>query len=140
MWVAWGLVGLGAAALAVALLLGGRDERIFGAAKAAAALGGEFVRTSMPAQAVVRDVVIDLALLAVVLPLALRSAKAWPLAAASVCVAVLMTAAAQQLVHASPQAYGIVQGGWRLLGDFVVAVGAWNAWRARRARQTRPGP
>ena len=132
MWVAWGLAGLGAAALAVALLLGGRDEQIFGAAKAAAALGGEFVRTGAPAQAVVCDVVIALALLALVLPLALRSTKAWPLTAASVCLAVLMTAAAQQLVHARPQAYGIVQGGWTLLGDLVVAAGAWNAWRVRR--------
>lgn len=133
MWVAWGLAGVGATALAVALLLGDRDERLFGAAKAAAALGGEFVQTIMPAQTVVRDVVIDLVLLAVVLPLALRSTRAWPLAAASVCLAMLMTAGAQQLVHASPQAYGVVQGGWRLLGDFVVAAGAWNAWQGRRS-------
>jgi hypothetical protein len=126
------LVGVGVGALAFALLLGGREERIFGAARAASTLGGALIRTPSPIDAVVRDAAIDLALLAVVLPLALKSSKAWPLAAASLCLAALMTGAAQMLVHAAPEAYRIVQGGWTLLGDFVVAAGAWNAWRARR--------
>jgi len=129
--MAWGLVGLGAAALALALLFGGREERIFAAAKACA-LGGALIPTAGPTNAVLRDIVVDLALLAVILPLALRSNKAWPLAAASLCLAGLMTGAAQLLAHARPQAYAIVQGGWDLLAACVVAAGAWNVQRARR--------
>jgi hypothetical protein len=130
--VTWGLVGLSAAALAFALLVGGREERAFAVAKAVAALGGVFARTGTPMEAVVRDATIDLVLLAVVVPLALRSSKVWPLAAASICLASLMTGAAQMLVHASLQAYGLVQGGWDLLAGLVLAAGAWHAWRARR--------
>lgn len=132
MGMTWGLIALGAAALAFALRLGGREERIFAAAKAAVALAAVLIGPLPPAQAVVRDLAIAVVLLAVVLPLALRSPKVWPLAAASLGVAALMTGAAQALVHASPEAYGIVQGGWDLMADFVVAAGAWKAWRARR--------
>jgi hypothetical protein len=133
MQVTWGLVGLGAAALAFALLLGGREERIFSAARAAAAVTAVLLGPRSPTQTVVRDVAVALILFVVVLPFALKSTKAWPLAAASLCLATLMTGAAQALVHASLAAYGIVQGGWDLLADLVVVVGAWNAWRARQA-------
>lgn len=133
MGMTWELIGLGATALAFALLLGGREERIFAAAKAGAVVAVALIGTRSPTQTVVRDVAIALLLFAVVLPLALTSTKAWPLAAASLCLAALMTGAAQALVHASPEAYGIVQGGWQLLTDLVVAVGAWNARRARQA-------
>ena len=128
----WVLVGLGSAALIFALLLGGRDERIYGAAKAVAALGDSLMGASSSTGTVARESVIDLALFAVVLPLALKSSKVWPLAAASLCIATLMTAAAQMLIHATPSAYGIAQGAWELLADLVVALGAWHAWRARR--------
>jgi hypothetical protein len=132
MELTWALIGLGAGALCVALLLGGQEERIVGAARAASTLCSALIGTQSPTEAVVRDVAINLALLAVVLPLALKSSKAWPLAAASLCLAALMTAAAQTLVHAAPQAYGILQGVWALMSDCAVAVGAWNARRARR--------
>ena len=132
MSVTWVLVGLGSAALIFALLLGGREERIYGAAKAVAALSNLLVGTNSSTGTVIREAVIDLALFAVVLPLALKSNKVWPLVAASVCLATLMTAAAQMLIHATPTAYGIAQGAWALLADLVVALGAWNVWRARR--------
>ena len=132
MSVTWVLVGLGSAALIFALVLGGCEERIYGAAKVIAALCNILVGTSSSTGTVARESVIDLALFAVVLPLALKSSKVWPLAAASLCIATLMTAAAQMLIHATPSAYGIAQGAWELLADLVVALGAWNAWRARR--------
>ena len=135
MSVTWVLVGLGCAALVLALLLGGRDERIYAAAKAITAVGDVLIGTSSSAGAVAREAGIDLALFAVVLPLALTSSKIWRLAAASLCIAALMTAAAQMLIHATPSAYGIAQGGWGLLADLVVALGAWNAWRARRSER-----
>lgn len=128
----WLLVGLGLAALGFALLAGGRQERIYVAAKAASTVGDLAIASHPPGDSVGHQAIIDLALLAVVLPLALKSTKVWPLAAASLCVAALMTEAAQTLVHAAPQAYGIAKGVWELLADIVVAVGAWNAWRARR--------
>ena len=84
-----------------------------------------------------REGAVDLALLAVVLPMALKSAKLWPLVAAALCLVMLMTAAAQLLVHATPQAYAIagMAGG---AADIVVALGAWNAWRAGRRGAGRP--
>jgi hypothetical protein len=139
MGVTWVLVGLGSAALIFALAAGGREERLYAAAKVLAALCGHLLAARSPADSALRDAIIDLALLAVVLPLALKSVKVWPLAAASLCIAALMTAAAQMLIHATPSAYGIAQGGWALLGDLMVAVGAWNAWRARR-RGDGPAP
>jgi hypothetical protein len=128
----WVLVGLGSAALGFTFLVGGRDERIYAAAKATAAFGDLLIGANSSTASVAREAVIDLALLAVVLPLALKSTKVWPLAAASICVATLMTAAAQMLIHATPAAYGIAQGGWDLLAYLVIVAGAWNAWRARR--------
>lgn len=132
MGATWGLVGLGAAALGLALVLGGREERIFAGVKAVSALGAALAPLHTPTQTVVRDTWINVVLLAVVLPLAMRTLKAWPLAAASLCLAALMTAAAQMLVHAAPEAYGLLQGCWSLLAALVVALGAWNARRGRR--------
>jgi len=136
------LVVIGLAALAYALTVGGREERIFVAVQAASALGEHAaVRFG---RSISSAVLIDLAVLAVVIPLALRTRKVWPLLAASLCVASLMTEGAQMLVHASDTAYAIIQGAWDLLADLVVAVGAWNVWRSRRdlaSLQTQtPGP
>lgn len=132
MALVWGLVGLGSAALGFAFLFGGREERIFATAQALSALGDIFLGWNAAGDNVAGEAVIDLAVLAVVVPLALRTSKVWPLIAASLCVAILMTTAAQALVHATPAAYAIAQGGWTLLADLVVAAGAWNVWRARR--------
>lgn len=132
MSVTWVLVGLGSAALGFAFLFGGREERIYATAKATAALGELVIGTHSWSGTAARDALTELALFAVVLPLALKSTKVWPLAAASLCLATLMTAAAQMLIHASPPAYGIARGGWQLLAYLVIVVGAWSAWRARR--------
>lgn len=132
MSVTWVLVGLGSAALGFAVLAGGREERIYATAKATAALGALVIRTQSATGTAARDTLIELALFAVVLLLALKSTKVWPLAAASLSLATLMTAAAQMLIHASPSAYGIARGGWELLAYLVIMAGAWNAWRARR--------
>ncbi|CAN7352036.1 hypothetical protein LJR225_002094 [Phenylobacterium sp. LjRoot225] len=130
MGLGWLLLALGLAALAFAAIFGGREERIFVLAQAASGLAGHSaVRFGHD---ITRPILLDLAVLAILLPLALRSSRIWPLVVASVCVASLMTVAAQLLVHASPQAYAIIHGTWDLLADFVVAFGAWNYWRARR--------
>jgi hypothetical protein len=145
MELGWLLTGVGLTALAFAVLVGGREERIFVAAQAASGLAEHsFVRFEHD---VPRAVLVDLAVLAIVLPLALRSNKAWPLFAASLCVASLMTEAAQMLVHAAPAAYAIIQGAWDLIADMVVAFGAWSVWRAQQrqaplaaANTKTPGP
>lgn len=125
----WLLVLVGLAALSFAFALGGREERIFVVAQAVSALGEHSAVRF--ARHIPTAVLIDLAVLAVVIPLALRTNKVWPLFAASVCVATLMTEGAQMLVHASEPAYAIVQGAWDLLANLIVVVGAWNVWRAR---------
>jgi hypothetical protein len=132
MGVVWGLVGLAAASLSFALLFGGREERIFAAAQALSAAAHIFLGWNSAADNVAGETVVDLAMLAVIVPLALKTSKVWPLVAASLSVAVLMSAAAQALVQATPTAYAIAQGGWSLLADLVVGLGAWNIWRARR--------
>lgn len=130
MSLGWVLIVAGLALLSVALVLGGREERIFVAAQAASALAEHSLLTF--GENIGGAVLIDLAVLAVVLPVALTSQKVWPLLAASLCVATLMTEAAQALVHADVEAYAIAQGLWDLLANFVVAVGAWNVWRGAR--------
>lgn len=126
----WLLPALGLAALAFAAAFGGREERIFvlvQAASGAAEHGARFEHE------VAGAILVKLAVLAILLWLALRTCKAWPLVVASLCVASLMTEAAQLLVHAAPTAYAITQDGWSLLADLVVAFGAWNVWQARRS-------
>jgi hypothetical protein len=142
MYTGWLLVVIGLAALAFALAAGGREERIFVGIQAASALaehGAVRFGRSIPAA-----VFIDVVVLALVMPLAMRTHKVWPLFVASLCVATLMTEGAQMLVQASEAAYAVIQGAWDLLANLAVAVGAWNVWRARRefaALQTQtPGP
>jgi len=138
----WLLVVIGLAALGFVLVVGGREERAFAVVQAASALGehaalrfGDSIATA---------VLIDTAVLAVVIPMALRTHKIWPLFAASLCVATLMTEAAQMLVQATETAYAIIQGAWDLLANLVVVVGAWNVWRSRREfaepQMQTPGP
>jgi hypothetical protein len=130
MGLGWLLLALGLAVLTFAVIFGGREERIFALAQATSGLLGH---GGLPfGHAVTRAILLDLAVLAILLPLALRSSRIWPLVATSVCVASLMTVAAQLLVHAVPQAYAILHGGWDLLADLAVAFGAWNFRRANR--------
>jgi len=130
MGLGWLLLALGLAALAFAALLGGREERIFVLAQATSALAGH--GAARFEHDLTRTILLDLGVLAILLPLALRSSRTWPLVVASVCVASLMTVAAQLLVHAAPQTYAIIHGGWDLLADLGVALGAWNFRRARQ--------
>lgn len=130
MGLGWMLLALGFAALAFGFIFGGREERIFVLVLATSSfternavhIGHDLLRAAL----------VDLAVLAIVLPLALRTTRTWPLLVASLCVAGLMTEAAQVLVHAAPKAYAITQGGWDLLADLVVAAGAWNVQQARQ--------
>lgn len=128
----WSLYGLGWTAVGLALVVGRWEERTFAVAQAililidastdyrdfGAHLGQE------PAQ--------DLANLGVSLVLALRSNKLWPLAAASLALAMVMTEAAQRVAHVQTAAYSIAQGVWEVLLDLVLLVGTLAAWRARR--------
>ena len=130
MSIEWALLAAGLLCLAVALVVGGLEERTFATAQAVSIA---FEITFARSGDVDIAVIIDLAVLAIILPIALRTHKAWPLVAASVCVATLMSEAAQYAVHASPDAYGLMQGGWDLVANIVVAIGAARLWRARRA-------
>ena len=130
MALGWLLVMIGLAALVFAMIAGGREERIFVAAQAASAVAEHIIVRfggNIPGA-----ILIDLAVLAIIVPLALGSNKVWPLFAASLGVAALMTEAAQLLVGASLEAYAIIHGSWDLLGALVVALGAWNVMRAKR--------
>jgi hypothetical protein len=132
------ILGLGLGAMLFALAVGGAQERIYAAAQAISAAADLALGVMRFGEHLARQILVDLALFAVVLVLALRSTKAWPLAAASLCVATLMTEAAQALVHATPRAYAICQATWELMADGVMAYAAWDAWRARR-RARSPG-
>jgi len=128
------LLVAGLLCLAIAFVAGGPEERIFVAAQAVSGLTEHFVVRSGD---IVAAVLVDLGVLAVVLPIALRTTKVWPLIAASLCVASLMSEAAQLMVHASPDAYGLMQASWDLIADLMVAGGAAAVWRAgRTARQS----
>ena len=125
----WLLLAFGLAALTFAVVLGGREERVFVVVQAASGLAEH--RIIHLQQELPRAILLDLLVLAILVPLALRSSRTWPLFVASLCLASLMTEAAQLLVGASFEAYAIVQGIWDLIADLVVAYGAWNGWRAR---------
>lgn len=124
------LVVIGLIALAFAFLFGGREERIFAAAQAISAISEHSFLAF--GENIIGAVIIDLAVLAVVVPLAMRSNKVWPLIGASFCVATLMTEGAQVLVRGTPEAYAIIQGSWDLLASLVVAAAAWQLRRTRR--------
>ena len=132
MGIGGALLVLSLALLAAAFLAGEVEERIFvGAQAASGILEHYFVRGGDIPTAVL----VDLGALAVVLPIALRSSKTWPLVAASLCVATLMSEAAQLLVRASPAAYGLLQGSWDLLANVVVCASAVQLWMTRRAER-----
>lgn len=130
MTAGWLLTGVGLLMLAFAFAFGGREERLFVAVQAASGLAEHSaVRFGRD---VPSAVLIDLVVLSIIVPMALRTNKAWPLFAASLSVAALMTEGAQMLVHATDAAYAIIQGTWDLLANLIVVVGAWNVWRTRR--------
>jgi hypothetical protein len=83
MGLGWLLLALGLAVLTFAVIFGGREERIFALAQATSGLLGH---GGLPfGHAVTRAILLDLAVLAILLPLALRSSRIWPLVATSVC-------------------------------------------------------
>ena len=129
MGIGGALLFVSLALLAVAFLLGEAEERIFVGAQAASGVAEHYF---VHGGDIPLAVLVDLAVLAVVLPIALRSGKTWPLVAASLCVATLMSEAAQLLVHASAAAYGVLQGSWDLLANLLVAGSALNIWLSRR--------
>jgi hypothetical protein len=129
MSMGWALLASGLTCLAVASAAGGPEERLFAAAQA---LSGLFELLFARNGDIDVAVLIDVGVLAVIVPVALRTQKVWPLIAASFSVAAMMTEAAQHMVRASPQAYGLLQGVWDLLADIVVAIGGLCVWRARR--------
>jgi hypothetical protein len=100
------LMVLGLTCLAVALVLGGVEERAFVIAQAASGIAEHYV---VRAGDVPAAVLVDLAVLAVMMPVALTTKKVWPLVVTSLCIATLMSEAAQMLVHAGPRAYGVMQ-------------------------------
>ena len=132
MSIGWALLAAGLICLAFAVIAGGPEERLFAAVQAVSGLLELlFARTG----AIDIAVLIDFAVLAVIIPIALRTQKIWPLVAAALSVAALMTEAAQHMVHASPDAYGLLQSAWDLLANIVVAIAALGLWRGRRGRR-----
>lgn len=130
----WSLYGLGWAAVVLALFKGQWEERVFAVVQAGfIALDAATEYRAFGAH-LGHEPAHDLFNLALSLALALRSQKVWPLAAASISLAMVMTEAAQLLARVDTPAYAIAQGVWEVLLDAVLATGAVAAWRARQAR------
>jgi hypothetical protein len=128
----WARAGLSCLLVAFAFLKGDWEERSFAAlavadmlARRAAGVG--YYGANLPYEAATDGVALVLLLL-----IALRSDKFWPLVAGSVALASLMTEAAQALLPTVQRAYGFAQGTWELATYVVLGVGTWRAWRARR--------
>jgi hypothetical protein len=128
----WSVYVLGWGAVLLALLKGRWEERTFAAVQALLIAYDTATGFKAFGAHLGREPLQDLANLAVALFIALRSTKAWPIAAASLALAMVMTEAAQRLVHVQVSAYSIAQGVWEVLLDLVLAAGAIATWRARR--------
>lgn len=126
---------LGWGAVLLAALKGDWEERTFAALQAVFILLDAVDDYRVLGAHLGQEPLQDLANLAVALVLALRSDKFWPMAAASLALAMVMTETAQHVAHVQTSAYSIAQGVWEVLLDLVLLIGAVNAWRARRARQ-----
>ena len=139
----WLLILVSGIALAFAVILGGLEERIVAAAQAVSVVADDLVGAAFTGKNAGAEMSIDLILLAVILPIAFRTSKIWPLVVASLCVVALETEAAQMLASVSARTYVVTQGLWEVLTCAVVSLGAWKAWRARRANNiglASPGP
>jgi hypothetical protein len=132
MSAAWLLVTFSLATAAIVFVVGGTEERIFAGAQALSAIGDILIGAGFTGRNVGGEMVIDLALLAVILAIAVKANKVWPLFAASLCAATVMTEVAQIFAQAGPFAYSIIQAVWESLALVVVTVGAWQVWRGRR--------
>jgi len=123
-----------ATACSVALWRGGASERIAAAAMAAAWIATPFVESDgQQVGAQLGVLMVDIALLAVLLALALRSIRWWPMwAAAFHAVGALMHLLVAIDVQIDPRAYFV---GLNAISYLTMGALLWGA--ARRARETR---
>jgi hypothetical protein len=117
---------------AAALLKGGREERIAAGAFVLGTLATPFIKDySWGTQWAIFGV--DVVYLALLLVIALRSPRYWPLCAAGFQLLGVVTHAASIVDPMLPK-WAYVTAGviWTYLVLAAIAVGTWNAWRGRR--------
>jgi hypothetical protein len=135
----WSVYVLGWGAVLLALFKGEWEERTFAAGQVVLIVSDAVADFRAFGAHLGQEPLQDLANLALALFIALRSSKRWPIAAASLALAMVMTEAAQRLIHVQVSAYSIAQGVWEVLLDLVLAAGTIAAWRARRAKAAARG-
>lgn len=116
----------------LAFLKGGVEERVTAVTLFIATWGTILLRDRSWPQVQATAFALDVAVLAVLLVIALRTAKYWPLAAAGFQLLGVVTHIGKLIdPHVNQWAYitaGVI---WTYLLIIALSVGAWNTWRAR---------
>jgi hypothetical protein len=122
------------AVCAFAIWKGGEDERLVGAALAIAAIATPFLKDHRWLGPQWGVFAVDAAFFGLMLVIAFRTSKFWPLAAAGFQLLGLLTHAAM-LIDKSVRAWAYVTAGviWSYLILAALALGTWNTWRGARA-------
>jgi hypothetical protein len=114
---------------------GGRDERIGAALMFAASISTTALVVALGSYGGNSVLAIDLAMLAALTALALRSDRYWPLAAAGFhCVGVATHAALRADTAIESLAYAHALGLWSYLTLCALAAGTWEAMRQKSTR------
>ena len=125
------------AMVALALWYGGREERMTAAILAAASLLTPLVQTADFRHAERGVIFIDLAVLLLLVALALRSVRFWPLFAAAFQ---LVGSASHLATRAFPELYGYSYATVAVFWSYaVIGAAAWGSWTYRDAMASMPG-
>jgi hypothetical protein len=129
------------AVCAFAMWKGDEEERLTGLALAFAAIAAPFLKDHSWHGIQWGVLTVDVAFFLLILVIAFRSTKFWPLAAAGFQLLGLLTHAAIVL-DSGVRAWAYVTAGviWSYLILTALGVGTWNAWRARRQREVAAAP
>lgn len=126
-------IALFTAVCAFAMWKGDEEERLTGLALAFAAIAAPFLKDHRWLGLQWGVLAVDAAFFLLILVIAFRTTKFWPLAAAGFQLLGLVTHAVITM-EAGVRAWAYVTAGviWSYLILIALAVGTWNAWRARQ--------
>jgi hypothetical protein len=118
---------------AFAIWKGDEDERLAGAALAIADIATPFLKDHRWLGPQWGVFAVDMAFFALIVVIAFRTTKYWPIAAAGFQLLGLLTHAAM-LIDKGVRAWAYVTAGviWSYLILIALGVGTWNVWQARR--------
>ena len=124
-----------------AIAKGGREEKIAAVYFALAALAAPWILDKRWAGTQWAVFAVDVGYLVLLLVLALRSAKWWPIPAAAFQLLAILTHVASLIDH-QLRAWAYVTAGviWTYLGLAAIVVGTFNTWRARRQPAAKAAP